>query len=109
MILNRPPTKNLEDFPIYALKKTADIINELIKSGFPAEFNQQGIKLELCPDSKFVYLTNDDHQVCLINTKNPSSLEIFFTCGNCGHEGFYDDICYGPDDRCVACHVDAIG
>ena len=58
-------------------------------SGFPEKFEQNEITIMMNMNSGYVFFTNSESQVCMMNGDN---LEIFYSCNECGHEGFKDEM-----------------
>jgi hypothetical protein len=54
-------------------------------------------------DSGFVFLTNEDYQVAMINEDN--NLVMFYSCPICGHEGFLESMVgeehHLHDEECI--------
>ena len=50
-------------------------------------------------NSGYVFLTNSDFQCAVLNG---DSLELWYNCNNCGHEGFKED-CELTEDGCKEC------
>lgn len=48
-----------------------------------------GVNWEFNPNSGNVFLVDEDYRVAMLNDDN--KLAEWFSCPNCGHEGFQDD------------------
>lgn len=93
-------TTNLADF---GYCERADLIRLLAawhEQGLPDDFSDQGVHACLNKNSGYVFLTNDDYEVCLVN--DDDELAMWLHCGNCGHEGFAED-CVLTEDGCTQC------
>ena len=58
-----------------------------------------GTKVSMNKESGYVFLTNEDFQVGMINDKG--QLAMFLTCGECGNEGLEGD--FEAYDSCESC------
>lgn len=66
-----------------------DILNAMLEHGLPADFEREGMIPMFNKNSGNVFLTNDDCQVAMMNGEN---LESFYSCPECGYEGFMTDM-----------------
>lgn len=82
-------TTNLELFGYRELVMAGDIMHWFKDHSYPEEFDTSGVHLEFNPTSGNVFLANDDGQVLMMNG---DSLEMFYTCPECGGEGFKNEI-----------------
>lgn len=75
------------------------------RQGLPEDFYEDGITLCFNQDSGYVFLSNEDFQVCM-----PSNgrLESFYSCPECGHEGFAYQMAHGKNDGCQE-YLESIG
>ena len=64
--------------------------------GLPDDFADEGVTVMFNTSSGYVFLTNDDFQVAMMNG---DKLESFYYCNECGCEGFKDDM----PDECAGC------
>jgi hypothetical protein len=90
-------TEDLSDFGYRELKELRDLLDQYIESGLPEDFDDTGLKPAFNMNSGFVFFTNDDYQVAMINP-NTDKLEIFYTLSYSGEEGFADDLKEMYDD-----------
>ena len=90
-------TTNLADFGYRELKITEDLVDAMKEKGLPENFYFEGVTPMFNRNSGFVFLTNDDYQVAMLKE---GKLEMFFTCGECGEEGFREDLEDSPNDCC---------
>lgn len=66
------------------------------KYGLPEDFEDNKVTIAMNMNSGFVFLTNEDYQVALMNG---DKLESFYNCPYCGHEGFLEDMWHEPKDK----------
>ena len=88
-------TTDLKDFGSRERNEVIKLFTEWNSNGLPEEFYEDGVEVAFNTDSGFVFLTNEDFQVCMMNGDD---LEMFYSCGECGNEGFKED-----HDFCTAC------
>jgi DNA-directed RNA polymerase subunit RPC12/RpoP len=81
-------TADLANFGYRQLDMAGDLL-KAIEKGLPDDFDDDGLTIMLNTHSGYVFLTNNDYQVAMLNG---SKLESFYTCPNCGNEGFAEDI-----------------
>lgn len=70
-------------------KEVQNIITAWNENGLPDSFSEYNVRLAFNPNSGYVFLTNDDYEVCMMNG---DELEIFYTSPYEGHEGFIEDL-----------------
>jgi hypothetical protein len=92
-------TSNLEDFGIFDRAELIRLLTAWNDQGLPEDFNNDGVHACLNTDSGYVFLTNSDYQVAMMND---DKLETWYSCFNCGHEGFKED-CQLTEDGCNDC------
>jgi hypothetical protein len=90
-------TTNLAAFGQLELKKLELLLTAMREHGLPEDFDSENVHPMLNLNSGYVFLTNDDHQVAMINPEN-NKLESFYCCPECGHQGFKDTMLHGEDD-----------
>jgi hypothetical protein len=81
-------TRDLSSFGWRELKMAAELLTALVEQGKPDEL-WEGIAVEFNPNSGHVFLVDEDFNVALLNG---DKLETWFHCGECGLEGFAEDI-----------------
>lgn len=59
------------------------------EQGLPDDFSDDEVVIMLNTQSGYVFLTNSEFQVCMLNDEK---LESFYSCFNCGAEGFADEL-----------------
>ena len=77
-------TEHLEDFGEVQLNAAADLLYAAAK-GYPSDFWADGVKLAFNSMSGFVFLTNDNYDVCM---EADGELYTFYTTPYEGIEGF---------------------
>lgn len=77
------------------------MVEELLKAwreqGLPDDFNDDEVVPMMNANSGNVFLTNADYQVAMMNGDD---LESFYTCPECGHEGFKDEMAHDGNSGC---------
>ena len=95
-----PCTTNLADFGSRERKHLIDLLTAWRGQGLPYDFNNEEVVPMFNRDSGFVFLTNADYQVCMMNGDN---LETWRNCFNCNNEGFKEDCPLDEDGNCPNC------
>lgn len=96
-------TTDLSKFGMREIEELKDILTAWVDKGLPEDFNGEGVHPMFNMNSGNVFLTNEDYQVAMMNG---DSLESFYSCPECGHEGFMADMeavdaGYGAKDCCA--------
>ena len=91
-------TSDLSKFGSRERKMAADLLLAANTQGFPEGFEDDGVTVAMNTNSGFVFLTNAEYQVAMLNGE---ALESFYSCPECGHEGFRDEMAHdgGPECR----------
>jgi hypothetical protein len=97
-------TTDLAEFGFKELHEAGNILKAYGSHGLEA-FEHDGVKLMFNTYSGYVFLTNSDCQVAMMNGNN---LELFFNCPECGHEGFKDEMQHKGNAECAR-YLDEIG
>ncbi len=92
-------TTDLSDFGFHERQKLIKLLVAWHQQAFPREFYPDGVMPMLNKESRWVFLTNSEHEVAMLNG---DKLEIWHYCGNCGHEGFNED-CQLNEEGCNEC------
>lgn len=92
-------TKDIAEFGYTELKELSRILNAVIEKGYPEDFLNKEVYPLFNRNSGYVFLTNEEYQVAMMNGNN---LESWYTCSNCGNEGFYED-CELTENGCTCC------
>lgn len=82
-------TSDLSKFGYTEWVAVRDILNALLEHGVPDGFYNDGITPMLNTESRYVFLTNSEYQVCMVNNEK---LEMVLCCSNCGVEGFESEM-----------------
>jgi hypothetical protein len=90
-------TTNLEDFGTRELIELELLLKAMRTQGLPKDFSIDEVIPMMNKNSGNVFLTNSDFQVAMLAAKD--KLESFYTCPQCGHEGFMEDMEHGEDDK----------
>jgi hypothetical protein len=93
-------TTNFTDFGYREREILLELLSTWHRDGLPEDFNDSGVHPMMNKDSGHVFLTNEDYQVAMLNDYK---LESFYTCFNCGYEGFAED-CQLNEDGCNECN-----
>jgi hypothetical protein len=81
-------TTDLAQFGHREKAMAADLLKAMGK-GLPEDFYEDGVTVMMNKNSGNVFLTNSDYQVAMMNG---GKLESFYSCPECGHEGFFEDM-----------------
>ena len=88
-------TENLAEFGMREIEELRDILDAWPKNGLPDDFYDEGVRPAFNKASGYVFLTNDEYQVCM---EVDGKLESFYTTPYSGYEGFYEDLLDEVDD-----------
>jgi len=86
---------DFSNFGYSEITMAQEILNAYMKSDL--QLSGSGMKVCLNPNSGFVFLSDEDYNVWMLNGEN---LEQFYSCPNCGHEGFKEEF---EDQECEDC------
>ena len=89
-------TTDLSRFSFREIGMASRLLNVWANGGLPDDFEQDEITVMMNTSSGNVFLTNSENQVVMMNG---DSLESFYSCPICGHEGFKEDIQHNEDDE----------
>lgn len=100
-------TSDLSKFGMRELKELELTLKYWREGGLPEGFGECDVTPMLNVDSGYVFLTDENFNVCMINY---GKLEQFHSCGECGHEGFREDVIgHGENEECVEWERDVLG
>jgi hypothetical protein len=99
MVKNPITTTDLAEFGSRERYELVKLLEAWDKQGLPEDFEDDEVTPMMNKMSGNVFLTNSDYQVAMMNG---DKLESWYTCCNCGHEGFAED-CQLKDDGCNEC------
>ncbi len=100
-----PVVTDLSQFGYRERKMAAELLTASC-NGLPDDFSGDGMTVAMNVNSGYVFLTNADYQVAMMNGDN---LESWYTCPECGHEGFKEDMEHGDDDAECRRYLNDIG
>jgi hypothetical protein len=93
--MNDVYTEDLAKFGFRELDIAGDLL-KAIQKGLPSDFEQAGIKVGFNTHSGYVFLTNADHQVAMVDDQG--KLYSFYSSPYEGKEGSYEDLKEEYDD-----------
>jgi hypothetical protein len=93
-------TTDISDFGSRERAMLVDLLIAWEKQGLPDDFYEDEVVPMMNKNSGNVFLTNSEYQVAMMNGDR---LESFYSCFNCGHEGFSEG-CQLNDDGCNQCN-----
>ena len=102
MVKNPITTTDLTEFGSRERKELVKLLLAWNDQGLPEDFYNDEVTPMMNKMSGNVFLTNSDYQVAMMNG---DKLESWYTCSNCGHEGFAED-CQLKDEGCNECNED---
>jgi len=82
-------TEDLSKFGYRELDMTGDLL-KAIKKGLPSDFYDEGIKVGFNMNSGYVFLTNEEYQVAMVDDEG--KLYSFYSSPYEGKEGSYEDL-----------------
>ncbi|MCK4529340.1 hypothetical protein KAW18_18405 [candidate division WOR-3 bacterium] len=95
---NQITTTDLADFGYREIKETIELLDMWVNYGLPEDFYEDEVRVMFNVNSGYVFLTNSEYQVVMVRS---GMLEIFFTCVECGREGFVEE--FKRDSDCKGC------
>jgi len=99
-------TTDLSQFGYRERKMAAELLTASVEQGFPDDFDDDGVTVMMNMHSGNVFLTNADYQVAMLNG---DKLESFYSCPQCGHEGFAEDMAHDADNAECQRYLQDIG
>lgn len=87
--MNDITTTNLADFGYRERVMAEKLLKAWREQGLPPDFYDNEVTIMMNTHSGNVFLTNSEFQVAMING---GKLESFYSCPQCGHEGFLDEM-----------------
>lgn len=93
-------TTDLAEFGFRELKMAAELLAAYCDS--PPSFLTGGVQVIMNTYSGYVFLTDEDFNVAMMNG---GKLEQFHSCPECGAEGFGEDL---PDHACCKSHLQEV-
>jgi hypothetical protein len=89
-------TTDLSKFGWREREMAAELLTVSCKDGFPIDFENDEVTVMFNQNSGNVFLTNSEFQVAMMNGDD---LESFYSCPQCGHEGFLAEMDHNEDDE----------
>jgi hypothetical protein len=87
-------TTNLSDFGNREKRMAGELLIAMC-SGLPDDFDDDEVTVMMNRNSGNVFLTNANFDVAMMHR---GKLESFYSCPECGHEGFRDEMAHNPDN-----------
>ena len=84
-------TQDLSELGYREIGQLADLLRAYASEGTSLLGNE--VKWEYNPNSDNLFLFDEDNNVAMLNGHH---IELFHTCGYCGHEGFQEDFDHEP-------------
>mgnify|MGYP001557947668 CR=1 FL=1 len=82
-------TTDFAKFGYRERKMAEDLLHAWNEDGLPEDFNNDEVVIMMNKNSGNVFLTNSEFQAAMMNGKK---IETFYNCGQCGNEGFKEDV-----------------
>ena len=95
MELDKTLTNDFSNFGKRELLLAEILIKSAREQGFPADFTLNRVEIIYNLNSGYVRFTNKDFQVAMMNG---NKLESFYSCPECGREGFWEEVFEHSDD-----------
>lgn len=99
-------TTNLADFGTREIRMLRDLLTAWIEGGLPDDFSNDEVHPMMNKNSGNVFLTNSDFEVCM---DVDGVLCSFYSCPECGHEGFAEEMREDGDACCVEYMSERLG
>lgn len=99
-------TTDLSKFGYREREIAARLLTASCKDGFPEDFEDDAVQIMFNTYSGMVFLTNSEYQVCAMNG---NTLESFYSCPYCGHEGFKEEMEHEAKDNDCTEYLKQIG
>jgi hypothetical protein len=94
MTMNERTTKDLSKFGARERGMLKDLLQAWEDQGLPEDFQDDEVVPMMNMNSGNVFLTNSDFQVAMMNG---DKLESFYSCPECGHEGFAEEMLHNEN------------
>ena len=88
--INEVTTTDLAQFGAREKAMAGDLLLAMSDKGLPLDFYDDQVTVMMNRNSGNVFLTNSDYQVAMLT--DAGNLESFYSCPQCGHEGFFKDM-----------------
>ena len=90
-------TSDFSQFGWRERRMAAVLLTASCDGGFPEDFNDDEVTIAMNTGSGNVFFTNSDYQVAMMNG---DKLESFYSCPQCGHEGFKNEMQHEGTSEC---------
>ena len=97
--MNESTTTDFSKFGSRERRLAGELLRASENQGFPEDFNADGVTIMMNLNSGNVFFTNEDCQVAMMNG---DELESFYSCPNCGNEGFAEEV-LTKSGKCKEC------
>lgn len=88
-------TTDLSEFGFRELHMAANLLKAYASNGLEG-FNHDEVRVMMNKNSGNVFLTNSD---CAVGMMNGNTLELFYSCPECGYEGFLEEMDHNEDNK----------
>lgn len=95
--MNNPLTSDLSEFGSRERAMAEELLKAWREQGLPEDFDDTKVQVFMNMNSGYVFLSNEDFQVAMMNG---DKLESFYSCPECGHEGFLDEMAHEGNSDC---------
>lgn len=90
-------TTDLADFGFREIKMLRDLLDAWVNKGLPDDFEGNEVRAMMNKNSGNVFLINSEYEVCM---ESDGVLCSFYSCPECGHEGFAEEMREDGEDCC---------
>lgn len=90
-------TTDLSDFGSRERAMAEELLKAWREQGLPDDFDIDNVTIMMNKNSGCVFLSNSEFQAAMMNG---DKLETFYSCPECGHEGFAEDMEHDGDAEC---------
>lgn len=96
--MNEITTTDFAKFGHREKAMAAKLLNTMVEHGLPEDFYDDEVTIMMNMNSGNVFFTNSQFQVSMMNGEK---LESFYSCPNCGNEGFKEEIDDSEKECCL--------
>lgn len=90
-------TTDLSQFGFREKRIAAELLTAMCHGQLPDDFENDEVTVMMNTSSGNVFLTNSEYQVAMMNG---DKLESFYSCPECGHEGFAEEMKHDGGAEC---------
>jgi hypothetical protein len=98
-------TTDLTNFGYRERAMAEKLLKAWREDGLPEDFYKDEVVIMMNTHSGNVFLTNSDYEVAMMNG---DMLESFYTCPQCGHEDFLEDMDHEPENEECTLYLEEI-